>query len=81
MTAPFYDHAACAGDPDPEMWFRAPVDDEGRKSRATALTICARCPVRRECAQWAFDHAEEFGIWGGLDEIKRSKLLKLRTAS
>ncbi|NBU22799.1 MAG: WhiB family transcriptional regulator [Actinobacteria bacterium] len=30
-----------------------------------ALQICARCPVKRQCADYALTAAEPFGIWGG----------------
>ena len=31
-----------------------------------AVSICKRCPHRRECAEWGITK-EYFGIWGGLD--------------
>lgn len=40
------EHAACAGAPDPEVFFR---DDDP----ADAFAVCARCPVTAECADWA----------------------------
>lgn len=32
------------------------------------------CPVRAECLQYALDHDERFGIWGGLSERERRRL-------
>jgi WhiB family transcriptional regulator, redox-sensing transcriptional regulator len=35
--------------------------------------ICARCPVRGDCLRYATG-ADEFGIWGGLDQQDRRNL-------
>ena len=55
---------ACAGQ-DTELFF---PDRGGRVSRARS--ICARCPVRVECLDYALDHFE-VGVWGGLTEEER----------
>jgi len=39
-----------------------------------AKTICGTCPVRIECLQYALDHTEKWGIWGGLTERERRRL-------
>lgn len=38
---------------------------------AAAKRVCAVCPVRAACAEWARSHDEEFGIWGGQTEQER----------
>jgi WhiB family redox-sensing transcriptional regulator len=30
-----------------------------------ALAICATCPVRRQCREYALEAGEKFGVWGG----------------
>lgn len=30
-----------------------------------ALAVCARCEVVEPCRQYAIDHDEKFGVWGG----------------
>jgi Transcription factor WhiB len=40
----------------------------------SAKAICALCPVREECLQWAMDTAQDTGIWGGLTEEERREL-------
>lgn len=39
-----------------------------------AKKLCSICPVRLECAKWALDNKQLWGIWGGLDynEIRRT---------
>jgi WhiB family redox-sensing transcriptional regulator len=48
--------------------------DERRAREAVAKGICADCPVRRECLEYALRVREPFGIWGGLNETERRAL-------
>jgi WhiB family transcriptional regulator, redox-sensing transcriptional regulator len=57
----------CAGD-DSEVFFPS-HGDPGTQARQ----ICAACPVRDDCLGYATD-ADEFGIWGGLDQDERRNL-------
>jgi WhiB family transcriptional regulator, redox-sensing transcriptional regulator len=47
-------------------------DKGGTNSAAKA--VCRSCPVRTSCLQWALDHDERFGVWGGLSERERRRL-------
>lgn len=62
------DLALCA-EVDPELFF----PDKGESSRP-AKRVCAGCEVRAECLQYALDHGERFGVWGGLSERERREL-------
>lgn len=62
------DDAICA-QTDPEAFF----PEKGGSTRE-AKKICLGCPVRLECLQFALDHHERFGIWGGLSERERRRL-------
>ena len=65
--------AICTGE-DPNTFFPS-NGDSGTRARE----ICACCPVRRNCAEYAAE-ADEFGIWGGLDqEQRRARVLELAT--
>lgn len=46
---------------------------EAREGRAKA--ICAGCPVRVECLQWALATREPYGVWGGRSESERKQML------
>jgi WhiB family transcriptional regulator, redox-sensing transcriptional regulator len=59
--------AICAGE-NPDTFFPS-KGDPGTRARQ----ICARCPVRRDCAEYA-TKADESGIWGGLDQEQRRAL-------
>jgi WhiB family redox-sensing transcriptional regulator len=39
-----------------------------------ARQICARCPVRQPCLDYAISHGIVHGIWGGLSERDRRTL-------
>lgn len=65
--------AICAGE-SPDIFFPSNGNPATR-----ARQICACCPVRRDCAEYATE-ADEFGIWGGLDqEQRRARALELAT--
>ncbi|MFJ9829597.1 WhiB family transcriptional regulator [Streptomyces sp. NPDC101160] len=43
-----------------------------------AKAICTFCPVRTECLAYALDSRIEHGIWGGMTERERRRLLRQR---
>lgn len=45
------------------------------KSGRFARSLCAKCPVRDLCLQYAVEH-HEIGIWGGTSETERRELRK-----
>ncbi|MEU4115681.1 WhiB family transcriptional regulator [Kitasatospora sp. NPDC028055] len=40
-----------------------------------AKAVCAGCPVRIECRRHALQTREPYGVWGGLTEDERQRLL------
>jgi WhiB family redox-sensing transcriptional regulator len=42
--------------------------------------VCAACGVRAQCLQYALDHGERFGVWGGLTANERTLLRKKNAA-
>ena len=60
--------AACR-EADPDAFF-----DE--TNEAGAKGICAGCPVRLECLEYALDTREPFGVWGGYGPKERRGLLR-----
>jgi WhiB family redox-sensing transcriptional regulator len=47
-----------------------------------ARAVCARCPVRVECLDWALGFGVELsGVWGGLGQSQRVELLRRRAAA
>jgi len=73
------ERAACHDAP-PDLFF--PVSDLGAAEDQIneAKRICARCPVRTECLQYALRRGEATGIWGGTTEHERRRLRRRRSA-
>jgi len=73
-------HAACRGE-DSSLFF-APNYFERREEKnrreAKAKTLCARCPVRIDCLEYALRIKEPHGVWGGKNEQERRLLLRER---
>ena len=74
--------AACKG-PQSELFF-APGHQERKEDRlvreAAAKAICRRCPVIAECREYALLVREPHGIWGGLNEQERRRILNRERA-
>lgn len=41
-----------------------------------AKQVCAECPVRAQCRAHALSVREPYGVWGGLSESERLKILR-----
>lgn len=68
-TAPEWQEKALCSQTDPEAFF-----PEQGGSTKDAKRICARCPVKTECLNYALANDERFGVWGGLTERERRRL-------
>jgi len=53
---------------DPDLFF---PEGAGDPVIGRAKQICAGCPVRARCLDWALSHGALFGIWGGRTEAER----------
>jgi WhiB family redox-sensing transcriptional regulator len=71
--AMFMQSGLCA-QTDPEAFY----PERGYGTRA-AKAVCAACPVRPECLAYALERGERFGVWGGMSERERRRLLKTDT--
>lgn len=66
-------HARCKG-VDPEVFHPSEEDDDAAEAKA----ICAQCPVREACLEHALAVREKHGVWGGLTERERRRLIRQR---
>ncbi|MCA9332358.1 WhiB family transcriptional regulator [Candidatus Saccharibacteria bacterium] len=43
-----------------------------------ARKICSMCVVKEECLEYALNNREDHGVWGGMSERQRRRILKQR---
>ena len=65
-------HAACRG-VEPDIFYPA-SDEEAEVAKA----VCAVCPVRQPCLEYALSSRERDGVWGGATEKERRRILRQR---
>ena len=65
----------CA-DRDPSMFF--PSDGVGVE---IARRICADCPSKSPCLEYALAHRIDHGVWGGTSERERRRIIRSRNAA
>lgn len=75
MNTTWRQRAACLGI-DAAVFY--PVSDE---EAAPAKGICAQCPVRQPCLEYALVNRERDGVWGGATERERRRMLRQRRKS
>lgn len=61
---------------DPSKWTPDPPFVEIKSQEAKR--ICLDCPVIQQCRDWALGHREAYGVWGGLSESDRDRILSGR---
>lgn len=75
MKATWRQRGACRG-LDPDIFYPG-TDEEAGEAKA----ICDICPVRQPCLEHALAVREREGIWGGLTERERRRILRQRRKS
>ncbi|HUS61272.1 MAG TPA: WhiB family transcriptional regulator [Acidimicrobiales bacterium] len=75
MNQAWRQRAACTG-VDPDIFY--PVTDD---EAAAAKSICAQCPVRQPCLEYALVTRERDGVWGGATERERRRMIRQRRKS
>lgn len=83
LLVPDLTDAACSG-MDGDMFYDDMIVSESAKEygmytstapkqHAMLRRVCANCPVKIECAEFAIKH-ERFGFWGGLTAMERHSI-------
>ena len=72
MDTPWMNDGRCRDHP-PEVFF--PNDGVGV---TIAQAVCATCPVREPCLEYALENRIDHGVWGGTSERERRRILKSR---
>lgn len=68
--------SACRG-MDSEVFFHPEGARGSARTRReeAAKAICASCPVLEQCREHALAVREPYGVWGGLTESERTRIL------
>jgi WhiB family redox-sensing transcriptional regulator len=75
MNATWRQHAACRG-LDPEVFY--PTSEEDAEE---AKAVCGQCPVRQLCLEQSLANRERDGVWGGMTERERRRIVRQRRKS
>lgn len=68
--------AAACGSADPDLFFPVPPSGHHQAQVAKAKALCADCPVRGQCLDYAVQTSQRHGIWGGMTEEERYRVLR-----
>lgn len=63
---------------DPDLFFPVAVGTAASKQIARAQRICAACPVKQQCLDFAMQTREPAGIWGGTTPEERIRTFRSR---
>ena len=73
--AVWWSRAACAT-ADPELFFPISHSGPALGQVTKAKAVCARCQIQPQCLRYALDAGPVQGVWGGLTEEERRRLLR-----
>lgn len=69
---PLLDGSARCAETDPEAFF--PEKGETPRDAKRVCNDNGGCPVKDQCLEYALEHGERYGVWGGLSERERRKV-------
>jgi WhiB family transcriptional regulator, redox-sensing transcriptional regulator len=71
------DAAACRSI-DPDLFFPIGTTGTALDHIAAAKAVCAACPVKAECLDFALETNQDSGVWGGASEEERRQIRRAR---
>jgi WhiB family redox-sensing transcriptional regulator len=66
---------------DPDLHFPKANTPDGLKQLKDAKRVCAGCPAREACLEWALSTGQTAGVWGGMSERQRKGMRRPRETS
>lgn len=66
---PMWISGALCAQTGPDVFF-----PEQGETAELAKQVCSGCHYKDPCLQYALDHDEKFGVWGGLDQAELRRL-------
>jgi WhiB family redox-sensing transcriptional regulator len=78
-TPDFPPGAACKG-ADPDLFFSPDGERQSERDvrERKAKAVCASCPIRVQCLDWALATRAGYGIWGGVDIERETDVVRQR---
>ena len=67
------DAAACRH-ADPDLFFPVGTTGDAVDDTEAAIALCRRCPVRKECLEFAMVTNQRDGVWGATSEEDRRRM-------
>ena len=67
-------NSALCRDTSPELFFPVGTTGPALHQISEAKAVCAQCPVKAECLEFALATNQDSGIWGGTSEEERRLL-------
>lgn len=74
------DEASCK-ELDTEIFFPIGLTGDAVTQTELAKSICAECPVRADCLEFAIRTLQDHGVWGGHTEDERRVIRRQRRAA
>ena len=75
-------HGSCRGE-STSLFFH-PDGERGparARRQAAAKAVCGQCPVIEACLKHALAVREPYGVWGGMSEEERARLIAAESAT
>jgi len=78
----WFGRAACR-EADRRLFFEPEGEGAGPRARRirAAKAVCAKCPVIDACLKHALSVREPYGVWGGMSEEERARLIAQEPAA
>jgi WhiB family transcriptional regulator, redox-sensing transcriptional regulator len=79
-VGPSWRSAGACASADPDLFFPVSPTGIAAVQADQACRICAGCRVRRQCLEFAMEHGEMEGVWGGTTSEERIRVRRATTA-
>lgn len=73
---PKFDNANCLSVGDPELFFYSGAEKGAKEQINAAKRVCANCFHKDQCLEFALSNEIHYGVWGGLSELERRRILR-----
>ena len=76
---PKFNNANCLSVGDPELFFPISAEKNAKEQIRAAKRVCENCVHKMQCLDFAVNNEIREGIWGGLSETERRRVIRMRS--